>query len=284
MREEACGYLAHRSALGALWLTGLLLTAQGPLAAAPAGHGHVIRAPAKVADVAFRFPSGEAPARYAPGIIAVADGNGFRIEDIIGPAGKPLPVRVALPPEGNDLFRVIMFRGIPEKVELTKGFALEEAWAVSPDDLDDLALVAPEGYSGRFSLNVIYVHGRGEARERRTISVRIGDAAAQAEASARGEASLSPEMEASMFAKSRKLLATGDVAGARLVFDFLARHGSARGAFALAQTYDPEFLESLSVRGGVRPDMTKAMKWYRKAARLGSEPASTRLSALRAGQ
>jgi TPR repeat protein len=218
------------------------------------------------------------PAPRAAALILVANDARFTVEDMHGPPGKPLPVRITLPPENDDLFRVVMFRGVPEKVEFTGGFSLGEAWAVSPEDLDGLALVAPDNYSGRFELEVIYIHGKGETRERRTISVSIGDTPAPA------RAAISPQVEETMFAKSERLLATGDVAAARLVFDFLARQDSARGAFALAQTYDPEFLDSLNVRGGVRPNMAKAMKWYREAARLGSEQASTRLSALRAGQ
>ncbi len=219
-----------------------------------------------------------APAPRAEALVLAANDARFTIEDMHGPPGKSLPVRITLPPENDDLFRVVMFQGVPEKIKFTGGFALGEAWAVSPEDLDGLALVAPENYSGQFELEVIYIHGKGETRERRTISVRIGDAPAPA------SAAISPQVEEAMFAKSDRLLETGDVAGARLVFDFLARQGSARGAFALAQTYDPEFLESLNVRGGVRANMAKAMKWYREAARLGSEQASTRLGALRAGQ
>lgn len=254
---------------------GLMLGAAHAPAAAPAS---LMAVPAALDAMASRASGATASAPSGPALIRVAKRAGFTVEDITGPPGRPLPVHITLPPENGDLFRVVMFQGVPEKVEFTGGFALGEAWAVSPDDLDGLALVAPEGFSGSFPLDVIYVHGKGEERERRKISVRIGVAPAKA------RPSVSPELEDTMFSKSKRLLEVGDVAGARLVFEYLARQGSARGAFALAQTYDPEFLESLSVRGGVRPDMTTAMKWYREAARLGSGQASTRLGALRAGQ
>jgi len=228
--------------------------------------------------MASTFPPsrGHTPAgRY---LRVAQDESGFTVKDIKGAPGKPLPVRVVLPRTQDDLFRVLMFRGLPDGVQLTQGFALEKAWAVSPDNLDELALIAPEDFTGSFTLEVIYVHGDGDARARREITVNI------ARSSRKTAQSLPADVKEAMFEKSQRLLEVGDVAGARLVFEYLARHGSHRGAYALAQTYDPEFLDSLSVRGGVRPDMTKALKWYRKAAELGSEPASTRLSALRAGQ
>jgi len=249
-----------------------------PSAAAPASLLHHPALRAALDEAHSHAIGAAAQSSSGPSLILVADGAGFSVDDISGPPGQPIPVRISLPPENDDLFRVVMFQGVPADVKFSGGFALGDAWAVSPEDLDGLALLTPDGFTGAFPLDVIYVHGKGQARERLRISVRIGDAPAQASPSVR------PEVEDAMFAKSRRLLEVGDVAGARLVFDFLARQGSARGAFALAQTYDPEFLESLSVRGGVRPDMNKAMKWYREAARLGSEPASTRLGALRAGQ
>ncbi len=249
-----------------------------PLCAAPGTISPGISGPGPGGHVLARSGAGARAITDAASLILASDAGRFAVEDVSGPPGKPLPLRITLPPETGDLFRVVMFHGVPERVSLTRGFALGEAWAVSPDDLDGLSLVAPEDYAGVFAMDVIFVHGKGEARERRTMSVRI--AAAQVPP----QPAVSAEMEADMLAKSRRLLEVGDVAGARLVFDFLARQGSARGAFALAQTYDPEFLDSLDVRGGVRADMAQAMQWYREAARLGSEPATTRLGALRAGQ
>lgn len=255
-------------ALAGVCLAGAL-TLDGPAAAAPAVADHVTRLPAPAVERAV-----EARAR----LHLAQQQSGFAVQDIAGPAGKPLPVRVALPPENGDLFRVLMFRGMPEDVTLNQGVEIGEAYAVSPDQLDGLALVTPEDFDGQFQFDVIYVHGTGNSRERRTVSVRVEGASAPA------RPQVSAQEVEDMLARSRDLLGTGDIAGARLMLDYIARRDSPRGAFALAQTYDPQFLESLGVRGGVKPNIAKALQWYRKAARLGSEPASTRLSALEAGQ
>jgi len=268
MRNDARSRPSVAYAVAGVCLVGALSLGV-PAAAAAAVLDHVTSLPAPAVQRAV-----ETRAR----IHLAQQSGGFSVQDIAGPAGKPLPIRVALPPENGDLFRVLMFRGMPENVTLNRGVEIGEAYAVSPEQLDGLALVTPEGFGGQFQLDVIYVHGTGNSRERRTVSVQIDGSAAPA------RPKVSAQEVEDMLARSRKLLEIGDIAGARLMLDYLARQDSPRGAFALAQTYDPQFLENLSVRGGVRPNMAKALQWYRKAAQLGSEPASTRLSALEAGQ
>ncbi len=68
----------------------------------------------------------------------------------------------------------------------------------------------------------------------------------------------------------------GDGEGGRAVFELLANHGSARGAFALAETYDPVRLAQ-HPEWRLQPDLRLARQWYQKAAALGSAPAHDRL-------
>jgi hypothetical protein len=77
-----------------------------------------------------------------------------------------------------------------------------------------------------------------------------------------------------------ELMANGDVAAARLMFERAAEAGDAAGAFALAETYDPVVLRRLHLRGGVVPDVALARKWYETARDLGSVAAPERLSRL----
>lgn len=268
MRKDAHSRPSVACAVAGVCLAGALSLGE-PAAATPAFPDHATR---------FAAPALHRADESGARIQLAQQSGGFSVQDIAGPAGKPLPVLVSLPPENGDLFRVLMFRGMPEDVTLNHGVEIGEGYAVSPDQLDGLALVTPEDFSGQFQFDVVYVHGTGDNRERRTVLVQIDGPTA----STRPQVS-EQEIE-DMLARSRKLLKTGDIAGARLMLDYIARRDSPRGAFALAQTYDPQFLESLGVRGGVKPNIAKALQWYRKAARLGSEPASTRLSALEAGQ
>jgi hypothetical protein len=85
---------------------------------------------------------------------------------------------------------------------------------------------------------------------------------------------------ASLLKRGRDLIASGDVASARLVLTLVAEGGNAEAAFTLAGTFDPTVLASLRAIG-VQGDPTKARAWYARAADLGSLEARQRLQALR---
>jgi TPR repeat protein len=69
------------------------------------------------------------------------------------------------------------------------------------------------------------------------------------------------------------------VASARLLFRRAADLGSADAAVQLGDTFDPERLRSLGVRG-VSGDLQEAIRWYEKADELGASSAKARLMAL----
>ena len=76
------------------------------------------------------------------------------------------------------------------------------------------------------------------------------------------------DAEAKMMQRATDLMQRGDITGARLLFEHIARRGSAIGAFALGQSYDAKHLQKLQVRG-LTPDQKQADFWYRRAAELG---------------
>jgi hypothetical protein len=83
-----------------------------------------------------------------------------------------------------------------------------------------------------------------------------------------------------LVARGEQLLASGEIAAARLFFQRAATDGDARGARGLARTYDEKVLESLSVRGFVG-NRAEAQRWYLKAAELEAD--QTRSSASQPG-
>ena len=89
--------------------------------------------------------------------------------------------------------------------------------------------------------------------------------------------SLSRATEAALLERAANQLSNGDV-GARNTYEFVAQSGSARGAFALAETYDSNFL-ARHREWGLKPDPRLARKWYERAAELGNPKASERLKA-----
>ena len=84
---------------------------------------------------------------------------------------------------------------------------------------------------------------------------------------------LSAEQEDKMLKRASTLLGENDIAGARLIFHYLANHGSAGGAFALAESYDPKKWGGHRVTG-MTPDGDLARTWYARAAELGSREAA----------
>jgi hypothetical protein len=106
-------------------------------------------------------------------------------------------------------------------------------------------------------------------------------AAPVAELTAPGSAvhRLDPDVIASLQSRADALIASGDVAAARLVLRRGADAGDARAAMTLAETYDPAILEKLGVHGIV-PDLAMARSWYEKARTFGSTEAPQRLEML----
>jgi hypothetical protein len=90
---------------------------------------------------------------------------------------------------------------------------------------------------------------------------------------------LDPSEIASSLRRADDLIASGDLAAARLVLRRAANAGDARAAMTLAGTYDPAILEKLGVHGFV-PDVAMARVWYEKAKKFGSAEAPQRLEQL----
>ena len=90
---------------------------------------------------------------------------------------------------------------------------------------------------------------------------------------------LDPGEIASSLRRANDLIASGDLAAARLVLRRAANAGDAHAAMTLAGTYDPVVLEKLGVHGFV-PDAAMARVWYEKARKAGSAAAPQRLEVL----
>lgn len=79
---------------------------------------------------------------------------------------------------------------------------------------------------------------------------------------------------AALLARGDALIAIGDVAAARLVYQRAAAHASARAATATGKTYDPRFLQAIGAIG-VIADLDAAAAWYRRGSALGDEDATS---------
>jgi TPR repeat protein len=80
------------------------------------------------------------------------------------------------------------------------------------------------------------------------------------------------------------LMASGDIASARRMFERVAEAGEAAGAFTLAETYDPIVLKALRLRGGgIAANPMLARHWYEQARDMGSAAATDRIARLTQG-
>jgi len=90
---------------------------------------------------------------------------------------------------------------------------------------------------------------------------------------------IAPDEVAAALKRAGGLIASKDIAAARLVLQRVATDGDAQAAVTLAETYDPAILDRLGVLGMV-PDVAMARQWYEVAVRLGSSEAAQRLDVL----
>ena len=88
----------------------------------------------------------------------------------------------------------------------------------------------------------------------------------------------SDEIE-TLLKQGEDFVSVGDFVSARLVYGRVAEAHDARGALAVAATYDPIVLAKIGAKG-VTGDAAKAHEWYAKARDLGSSDAAARLEAL----
>jgi hypothetical protein len=90
---------------------------------------------------------------------------------------------------------------------------------------------------------------------------------------------LDREQIAVLVERGKHLIASGDLAGARVVLRRAAEAKDAAAALALGSTYDPAILRELKTFG-LAPDLQMARDWYEKAKEFGSEEAERRIQLL----
>jgi len=238
---------------------------------------------------------------------------GFSAQAVRATAGQTVRIPLSLPSQdalkqaGAKEGSFILVRDIPDGVALSDGIPVNEHWVISLNQARSLKMTVSPETTGSFSIGFLLI-GPGNrvlaettlpltltaAEDARVASVpaeprqapAISDSPVEKQTPEPETAEpLSPRMEATLLTRGIELMKQGNVSAARLVFEKLATRGSANGALALAQTYDPAFVPT-SAASAISPDVSKALEWYQRASDLGSRQARGRLAALqqRAGQ
>lgn len=231
--------------------------------------------------------------------------KGFEIAAKAGPPGEPVAIQFTLPAVVIDANgqpntpRFLIFRGLPDQFSFSSGFRVRQSWVVSVKDLDRLQMIYPPNFAGTLQLEAV-LHGPESMPLLNTsIAIQINapiikpsqaheTAAVQGDVRAgRPQPSIEQPVkpkwddaeQARLLERGQGFMTTGNIAAARMVLEQLVASGNATAAFAMGQSYDPEFLRRMNVIGSL-PDASQARKWYRKAAELGSKQANDRLSVL----
>jgi TPR repeat protein len=146
-------------------------------------------------------------------------------------------------------------------------------WRVPVEDLPGASVTPPRAFVGTMDLIVELRLADNSVVDRKSLQLEwLGRSIA-----ARPQPRQHDAAEiAQMVKKGAELMANGDVAAARLMYQRAAETGEATAAFALAESYDPLVL----TKGGIPPDVGLAETWYAKARDLGSAQASERLERL----
>ena len=94
------------------------------------------------------------------------------------------------------------------------------------------------------------------------------------------ERGLSETKVAALMERGDRLFSVGDVASARLFYQYAAEAGDGGAALRLGEAFDPTFLERARL-GRVQGDAKKALYWYLRAKELGTDDAEILAKSLR---
>ncbi len=95
------------------------------------------------------------------------------------------------------------------------------------------------------------------------------------------DARLSAAETAMLLARGDVLFSTGDLVAARLFYERAADAGEAQAAVRLGETFDPNFIDHVQIRGA-HGNVEAALSWYRRARDLGAAEAEFLLNSLQA--
>jgi len=155
----------------------------------------------------------------------------------------------------------------------------QNTWRIPASQIKAATIMAPRGFIGSMDLVVALIPTNGSLVDRRTLHLQWLPPTSALRPSKTLLSRIDAKERDELLARGKALEATGDIGGARLVFQRAAEAGNAQAAFMLAETYDPTVLENLG-EVGLAPDVKAASIWYGKAKELGSEEAPDRLQRL----
>jgi hypothetical protein len=213
---------------------------------------------------------------------------------ILASAEHSLALGPLLPPSHA---RYLFIRGLPADAALSAGRRSSSgAWFVKDEEVQDLALSVGNAAKGDYPVDIYTLESGDAPQARRSLVLRVEAeqeqsyqpaptmdwASALLEQMPSPSATVDPVVPADsmvLLKRATRLLAEGDIAGARLILAHLAERGQGDAAYELARTYDKGVLTTLGACG-VNADQTIAHRWYEQASQQGNAKAAQRLNIL----
>ena len=239
-------------------------------------------------------PAGSAAVQGGHILRAAGGTLAFSAKDVDTDGGGDIPLSIQLPSAGElrgvgaEDGAFLLLRNLPEGVSVSAGMAMGRVWVVPLREVPALKLICPPGVAP-FQLVIHLIGPNKRLLAETTIAVNLrprqpagatptaADATKAPVQPQQPEAALTAQAEAVMLARGKDVLLQGGIAAARIIFEELAAHGSAAGALALAQSYDPAYAVK-SAASAPAPDIAEARRWYERAAELGNADARRRLT------
>jgi hypothetical protein len=190
--------------------------------------------------------------------------------------GEPLDLGLTI--DGTNHRAQLVICGFAPGSLFLSGRALDRnAWIIPAPQTQAAIMAPPQSFAGIMDITIALVLPDGNIADRRTVHAKWMPPASTPERSVTRR--INPSDVNALLQRGNALKATGDLAGARLLFGRAAEAGDARAAFSYAETYDPIVLEN---RGevGLASNVAIARIWYGKARDRGSLEALERLERL----
>jgi TPR repeat protein len=194
------------------------------------------------------------------------------------PADEPARLTISVADAGANA--AVVIGGLAPGSALSAGRqAGPNTWRLSIDELGGAAITPPRGFVGAMDLTLELRLADNAVVDRKNLQLEWSGKSVLAPAKSQSRQHDAAEI-ALMMKNGAALMANGDIAAARMLYQRAAETGEAMAALALAETYDPLVLKRLNAKGGISPDVALAHSWYEKAKDLGSAVAPERLERL----
>jgi hypothetical protein len=187
----------------------------------------------------------------------------------------PMPLQI-LPEEAADGAFILALAGAPAGTILFGANRISsDTWFLPPGAASRLEIVLPEWSTTVFEINIALRRTNGQVAAQTKAWIAVPPPGGLPSGSPKAD-----EVAAREFlVKADRLIAKGDIVGARTIYRRAAELGSGAAALALATTYDPNRLWSLGALG-LAGNKERARQWYQRATELGNSEAKARLTAL----